>query len=234
MNKLTIVAKLRLIAVVAPALLLLVAIFLAEELHVFGALPRGIIENQYASVRAAEGMENSLFKIDWARSQPDGPQIVLDQTRRFIDYIETARAHMTSRDQAEKIAKIATDAKPLLEALHNSPPGDDTLQPRLRELEGSVADLVGLEEAALLDIAAVAESQARTLIAITVVGAIVVPWICFYLIVHLSGGLFTELKEIRRRVEDLPERATLVDDLHAIDEALTKLGFPKPNPMLAE
>lgn len=234
MNKLTIVAKLRLIAVVAPVLLVIVAIFIAEALHAFGAIPRGIIENQYASVRAAEGMENALFKMDWGRSQPDGPQIVLDQTRRFVDYIETARAHMTTREQAEKIAKIATDAKPLLEALHNAPPGDDALEPRLRELEGSVADLIGLEEAALLDIAAVAESQARTLIAITVVGAIVIPWICFYLIVRVSGGLFAELKEIRRRVEDLAERGPAADDLRAIDDALNKLGFPKPNPMLAE
>src|SRR6266851_976967 len=226
MNKVTIVAKLRLIAAAAPALLVIVTIFIAEALHAFGAIPRGIIDNQYASVRAAEGMENALFKMDWGRSQPDGPQIVLDQTRRFIDYIETARAHMTTRDQSEKIAKIATDAKPILEALHNTPPGDDALEPRLRELEGSVADLIGLEEAALLEIAAGAESQARTLIAITVVGAIVIPWICFFLIVRLSGGLFAELKEIRRRVEDLADRGTPADDLHAIDNALSKLGFP--------
>ncbi len=234
MNKVTIVAKLRLIAAAAPALLVIVTIFIAEALHAFGAIPRGIIDNQYASVRAAEGMENALFKMDWGRSQPDGPQIVLDQTRRFIDYIETARAHMTTRDQSEKIAKIATDAKPILEALHNTPPGDDALEPRLRELEGSVADLIGLEEAVLLEIATGAESQATTLIAITVVGAIVIPWICFFLIVRLSGGLFAELKEIRRRVEDLAERGASADDLHAIDDALSKLGFPKPNPMLAE
>src|SRR5216683_2066721 len=230
MNKLTIVAKLRLIAAAAPALLVIVTIFIAEGFYIFGGLPRGIIDNQYASVRAAEGMDNSLFKMDWGRSQPDGPQIVLDQTRRFIDYIETARAHMTTRDQSEKIAKIATDAKPILEALHNTPTGDDALEPRLRELEGSVADLIGLEEAVLLEIATGAESQATTLIAITVVGAIVIPWICFFLIVRLSGGLFAELKEIRRRVEDLAERGASADDLHAIDDALSKLGFPKPNP----
>src|SRR5258708_1158043 len=149
MNKLTVVAKLRLIAVVAPVVLLLVAIFTAAAFHAFGALPRDILDNQYASVRAAEGMENSLFKMDWGRAQPDGTQIVLDQTRRFIEYVETARAHMTNRDQADKIAKIATDAKPLFEAMHNASAGDDSLEPRIRELEGSVADLIGLEESAL-------------------------------------------------------------------------------------
>jgi hypothetical protein len=240
MNQSTIVTKLRMIAALAPALLLLVALFIGAAFHVFGGLPRGIIDNQYASVRAAEGMENSLFKIDWGRAQPDGTQIVLDQTRRFVDYIETARAHMTNRDQADKIAKIATDAKPLLESLRNAPVGDDSLEPRMRDLEGSVADLIGLEESALLEIASSAESESRTLIAVTVIGAIVIPWICFYVIFRISGTLFTQLKEIRRRVEDLSERGHSADDLRpaddlrAIDEALNKLGFPKPNPMLAE
>src|SRR5712671_4674027 len=84
MNQLTIVTKLRLMAAIAPAILLLLALFLAEGFYIFGGIPRSIIDNQYASVRAAEGMDNSLFKMDWGRSQPDGPQIVLDQTRRFI------------------------------------------------------------------------------------------------------------------------------------------------------
>ncbi|MDO8434921.1 MAG: hypothetical protein Q7S58_21180 [Candidatus Binatus sp.] len=233
MNQLTIVTKLRLIAAIAPAILLLLAIFLAAAFHVFGGIPRSIVENQYASVRASEGMENSLFKMDWGRSQPDGAQIVLDQTRRFIDYIETARAHMTTRDQAEKIAKIATDAKPLFEALRTAAPGDDSLEPRMRELEGSIADLIGLEEAALFEIAAGAESEARTLIAVTIVGAIVIPWICFYLLVRISGGLFAELKEIRHRVEAIAGGGG-ADELRGIDESMSKLGFPKPNPMLAE
>ena len=35
-----------------------------------------------------------------------GNQIVLDQIRRFIDWTETARVHVTSAAQADKIAKI--------------------------------------------------------------------------------------------------------------------------------
>jgi hypothetical protein len=73
------------------------------------------------------------------------------------------------------------------------------------------------------------------MIAITIVALVVVPWICFVVITRLSGNLYKELKEMRRRVGDLAEHApTPSDDISAIDEALTKLGFPKPNPMLAE
>jgi hypothetical protein len=54
-------------------------------------------------------------------------------------------------------------------------------------------------------------------------------------IARLSGNLYKELKEMRRRLDDLVERAPAAsDDINALDEALTKLGFPKPNPMLAE
>jgi hypothetical protein len=67
------------------------------------------------------------------------------------------------------------------------------------------------------------------------VALVVVPWICFVVIARLSGGLYTELKEMRRRVDALAERQpTPSDDARALDQSLSKLGFPKPNPMLAE
>jgi hypothetical protein len=67
------------------------------------------------------------------------------------------------------------------------------------------------------------------------VALVVLPWICFILIARLSGNLYKELKEMRRRVDDLAEHApTPPDDISALDQSLTKLGFPKPNPMLAE
>jgi hypothetical protein len=54
-------------------------------------------------------------------------------------------------------------------------------------------------------------------------------------IARLSGNLYKELKEMRRRVDDLAEHApTPSDDIGTLDEALAKLGFQKPNPMLAE
>jgi len=52
-------------------------------------------------------------------------------------------------------------------------------------------------------------------------------------IVSLSGNLYKELKEIRRHAEALSERESS-NDTKALDESLTKLGFAKPNPMLAE
>jgi hypothetical protein len=235
MNKLTIVTRLRFAAVATPALLLIVALVLAGALHDFGGAPRDIYDNQYAASRAAREMENSLYKMDWGRSQQDGPQIVLDQQRKFIDEIETARGHITTREQAEKIAKIATDARPLFEAMRAAQPGDDSTEPRLRDLEGQVADLTSADDSALVAFADSAQSQARTMIAVTLVGAVVVPWLCFIVIARLTGGLHRELKEIRRRIEALSGRdAPAADDLPAVDAAVARLGFPQPNPMLAE
>lgn len=235
MNNLTIVTKLRFMAAVAPATLLLAAAIIAGAFHLFGAAPRNIYENQDAAARAAEGMENALYKMDWGRSQPDASQIVLDQQRGFISEIEIARLHIGSREQAERIEKIANDARPLFDALRVAQPGDDTLEPRMRDLQGTVADLMSLDGAALIAAADGVESQARTMIAITIVGLVAVPWICFVVIAHLSGGLYAELKEMRRRLEALAEHEpTSSDDVRALDEALTKLGFPKPNPMFAE
>lgn len=235
MNNLTFTTKLRFIAALAPAILLIVAAVIVGTLHFFGTMPQAIYDNQYAAARAAEGMENALYKMDWGRMQPDSSQIVIDQERGFIGEIETARVHIGNREQAERIEKIANDAKPLFEAMRTAQPGDDTLEPRLRELQGTVADLMSVDDAALIAVAASAESEARTMIAITIAGAVVVPWICFIVIARLSGRLHAELREIRARFDALATRAdSQSDDTRALDEALSKLGFPKPNPMLAE
>jgi hypothetical protein len=235
MNNLTIVTKLRFMAAIAPAILLLAAALIAGAFHVFGTAPRQIYENEYAAARAAEGMENALYKMDWGRTQSDASEIMMDQERGFISEIEIARAHIETREQAERIEKIANDARPLFDAMRAAQPGDDSLEPRLRDLEGTVADLMSLDDAALIAVANSAESQARIMIAITIVALVAVPWICFVVIARLSGNLYRELKEMRRRVETLGEREpTPSDDIRAIDESLTKLGFPKPNPMLAE
>ncbi|HZC45333.1 MAG TPA: hypothetical protein VE243_02595 [Candidatus Acidoferrum sp.] len=233
MNKLNIVTKLRFVAAIAPAVLLLAAAVVVGAFHYFGAVPREIHENEDAAARAAEGMENALYKMDWGRTQPDGSQIVMDQQRGFISEIEIARNHIGSREQAERIEKIANDARPLFDALRTASPSDDSLEPRMRDLESSVADLMSLDDAALIAVAASVESQARRMIAITIVALVVIPWICFAVIASLSANLYKELKEIRRRVESMSDRETS-SDAKALDESLTKLGFPKPNPMLAE
>ncbi|HKN12832.1 MAG TPA: hypothetical protein VJX68_06505 [Candidatus Binatus sp.] len=233
MNNLTIVTKLRFMAAIAPAILLLASAVIVGAFHYFGTMPWEIYENEYAAARAAEGMENALYKMDWGRGQPDGSQIVKDQQRGFISEIEIARQHIGSREQAERIEKIANDARPLFDALRTASPSDDSLEPRLRDLQGTVADLMSLDDAALIAVANSAESQSRTMIAITIVGLVAVPWICFVLIARLSGNLYTELKEMRRRVDALAEHEPASSgDTRALDESLTNLGFPKPNPML--
>jgi hypothetical protein len=235
MNNLTIVTKLRFVAALAPAILLIAAAVIAGAFHMFGTLPREIHDNEYAAERAAQAMETALYKMDWGRTQPDASQIVIDQQRGFISEIEIARQHIGSREQAELIEKIANDARPLFDALRTASPSDDSLEPKLRDLQGKVADLISVDDAAVIAVADGAESQARLMIAITIVALVAVPWICFVVIARLSGNLYKELKEMRRRVGDLAEHApTSSDDISAIDEALTKLGFPKPNPMLAE
>ncbi|HSU90369.1 MAG TPA: hypothetical protein VLI44_02890 [Sporolactobacillaceae bacterium] len=235
MNNLTITTRLRFVAAIAPAILLIVAALIVGAFHFFGTMTRAIHDNQYAAARSAEGMANALYRMDWGRSQPDSAQIIMDQQRGFISEIEIARAHMVSREQAERIEKIANDAKPLFEAMRTAQPGDDSLEPRLRDLQGTVADLMSVDDAMLLAAAASAESTARTMIAITIIGVVVVPWICFIVIARLTGRLYAALREIRRRFEALAERGELPEgDARAVDHALAELGFPKPNPMLAE
>ncbi len=161
MNNLTIVTKLRFIAALAPAILLIAAAVIAGAFHVFGTLPREIHDNEYAAERAAQGMETALYKMDWGRTQPDASQIVMDQQRGFISEIEIARQHIGSREQAELIEKIANDARPLFDAMRTASPSDDSLEPKLRDLQGSVADLMSVDDAAVIAVANSAESQAR-------------------------------------------------------------------------
>jgi hypothetical protein len=235
MNNLTIVTKLRFIAVLTPVILLIAAAVIVGAFHVFGALPREIHDDEYAAESAAQGMETALYKMDWGRTQPDGSQIVMDQQRGFISEIEVARQHIASKEEAELIEKIANDARPLFDALRTASPGDDSLEPKLRDLQGTVADLMSVDDAAVIAAGNSAESQARLMIAIAVVTLVAVPWICFVVITRLSGSLYRELKEMRRRVDDLAEHSpTPSEDISALDQALTKLGFAKPNPMLAE
>src|SRR5271167_4406759 len=158
MNELSIVTKLRFMAALAPAILLLAAAVIVGAFRFFGGLPAELHENEYAAARAAQGMDSALYKMDWGRTQTDASQIVMDQQRGFISEIEVARQHIDSREQAERIEKIANDARPLFDALRSAPPGDDSLEPRLRDLQGAVADLMSVDDAALIALASSAES----------------------------------------------------------------------------
>ena len=119
-------------------------------------------------------------------------------------------------------------------------PGDDSLEPRLRDLQALVSDLISADDAAMLAIADRVEARARTMIIVTVVAAVIVPWLCFIVIVQMTGAEGAALREIRRSIENIAERAASAHDtatgkdLEVIDTKLAELGYPKPNPMLAE
>jgi hypothetical protein len=235
MNRITIITKLRAVAAITPAVLLIVALIAAGGFYIFGATPRAIYENQYMAARAADGMESALFKMDWGRNQPDGGQIVVDQQRRFVSWVDTARARADSEEQLDRIQKIAAASVPVFDSLRKAAPGDESIEPSVQNLEGLVADLSNADEASMLAVASRAESEARLLILIVIVGAIVLPWACFVAFFRISGRAAENLREIRRNFTALSDRgATEGPELKSIDERLAHFGFPPPNPMLAE
>lgn len=240
MNRITIITKLRFIAAIAPVILLIAAPILALGFYTYGALPAVLHENQYAALESARGMENALYKMDWGRTQPDGSQIVRDQQRGFVGWIDGARARASSQAQLDAIEKIAQAANPLFDSMRQAAPGDDSYEPRMRDLQGLVADLISADDAVMLTISDRARSRARVMIVLTLVAALIVPWLCFFAIVRMTAGEGAALREIRRGVENIADRAgsalppELAKDLGAIDTRLAELGYPKPNPMLAE
>jgi hypothetical protein len=234
MTRVTIVTRLRLIAAIAPAVLLGASLYIAGGLYVLGRLPRALYDNQYSALRAANGMDNALYKMDWGRSQPDGKQIIEDQQRRFVDWIGTARDRVRSPEEADRIEKIAHAANPLFDKMRRSP-GDDTIEAQMRDVESLIIDLVSTEEGEMNAEALRTESDARALIAVLLAAGVVIPWACFAALAWMTAGARIKLREIRSRVENLAERVPKpAPDLDAIDAALAELGFPKPNPMLAE
>jgi hypothetical protein len=240
MNRITIITKLRFIAAIAPVILLVAAPILALGFYAFGAMPAVMHDNQYAALEAARGMETALYKMDWGRTQPDGLQIVQDQQRGFAGWVEAARSHASTEAQVDAIEKIAETANPIFDAMRQAASGDDSFEPRLRDLQGLVADLISTDDAALLTIAARAEARARVMMIVTVAAGVIVPWLCFIAILRMSAGAGAALREIRHRAENIAERAgaaaqaDLAKDLGVIDAKLAELGYPKPNPMLAE
>ena len=235
MTRITIVTKLRLAAAIAPVVLLIAAPIIAMALYLFGALPALLQENEYAAMRAADGMETAIYKMDWGRTQPEGMEIVRGQERRFAGWVDTARAHATTHDQLDQLDKIAQTANPIFDALRQANPADDSIEPKLRDLQGLVVDLIATDESAIMGIGAVTESRARLLIGLLLIAGVLVPWAAFVVLTRMAGQVKTSLREIRNRVQKMAAGpAGQSEDLRMIDEKLTELGFPKPNPMLAE
>ncbi len=235
MSRITIVTKLRFLAAIAPVVLLIASMILASGFYLFGAMPGLLQENQFGAMRASDGMEAAIYKMDWGRTQPDGMEIIKGQERRFASWVDSARSHATTRDQLDKIEQIAETANPIFDALRKGSAGDDSIEPRLRELQNLVTDLSAANESALSQVVTRAQSRARIFIAIALITGIVVPWGAFIFLFQQAGLINRNLREARRAVEEMSEAPSRsAQSLKTIDEKLAELGFPKPNPMLAE
>lgn len=235
MTRITIATKLRLAAAIAPLVLLIATPIIAGGFYLFGIMPALLQENQFAELRATDGMESALYKMDWGRTQPDGLEIIKGQERRFVGYVDVARAHASTREQADKIEQIAQSANPMFDELRKASPGDDSVEPKLRDLQGLIADLSAANQGAMSEVVARAESRSHTYIAITLIATLLVPWALFFFLYGQAGQVSRALHEMRSRVEKLADSpAGKSADLKAIDQKLAELGFPKPNPMFAE
>lgn len=234
MTRITIATKLRLVSAIAPLVLLIATPILAGGFYLFGLMPALLQENQYAVLRASDGLESALYKMDWGRTQPDGLEIIKGQERRFVGFVDSARSHASTRDQLDKIEQIAQTANPIFDQLRQTSPGDDSVEPKLRNLQGLIADLNAANEGVMTEVIARAESRSHIFITVLLVAGLLVPWAVFFLLYRQAGQVAGALHAIRSYFEKLPEGAGQSIGLKEIDEKLTELGFPKPNPMFAE
>ncbi|HYA36514.1 MAG TPA: hypothetical protein VEF03_12890, partial [Candidatus Binataceae bacterium] len=72
---------------------------------------------------------------------------------------------------------------------------------------------------------------------VAIAAGVVVPIACYAALWWLGGRLRRELHAMRQALERFSERRPATEpeaDIVAIDSSLTALGFPKPNPMLAD
>lgn len=235
MRTLKIVTKLRLAGALAPALLLLATPVLALSLYGFGATPAYLYENQIAALRAAQDMDVALYRMEWARTQPDGGQVVKDQQRSFVSLLASARDEIETKEQGAKIEAIAKLAEPLFEDLRSVLTDDEALAPRIRELHKLVTDLVSADLGSMLSVAGRAESYAWWMILLAAFAGLFVPWSGLALVIWISSRLDGALRAIRGEIKPADDGVKQpAAALAAIDAILTPLGYPKPDSMLAE
>jgi hypothetical protein len=238
MARITVVTKILFMAAIAPALMLVAAPYLAGGFYVFGEHPETIHERELAAMQAARGMEAALYKMQWARTQRDSAEILMDQERAFAHWLDLARDRSETGEQRQLLTAIVEQAGPLFEQLRNSSPQDESVGRKARDLQSRINDLAGADDLVLLKLASASRLEARRLIVVTLAVGLGVPWLCLAIILIVCGQLRNELRGIRQSFEGLSSRAAALvaadKDLAAINEALTRIGFPKPNPMLAE
>ncbi len=239
MSRITIVTKIKFLAAVAPVVMLVAAPILAMAFSAFGGMPAAMQNNEIAALSDAHGIDESLYKMQWGRTQPDGAQIVLDQQRRFADLMDSAATSAYTAEQRSAVNALAAAAKPILDAFRKADPRDPSVEPGMEKLHALVINLINADETALTRVAHAIQSRAREFAILTLIVALVIPWICFAILFRIAGQGRVEMRAIRARVQSLAEspQATakgVEREIEEIDASLTRLGFPKPNPMLAE
>lgn len=239
MANITVVSKIRFLAGLAPVILLIVSPLLALAFWEFGNVPADLRDDQLSALRFAQNADAALYKMEWGRTQPDGVQIVMDQQRRFADQLDSAAHHLYTADQSAKLKALAEAAKPTLDAYRHADPHDEVMIAKMRDLHTMAAELESADEAALDQYVEAAQSRARELIAVVVVAGIIVPMICFAMVWAITRSMRTDLRTMRSALERMEESSPAKDASTApvigeIDGALTRQGYPKPNPMLAE
>jgi hypothetical protein len=242
MANVTVVSKIRFLAGLMLAVLLIASPILALALLEFGNIPSSIKDEQLAAIKYAEGVDASLYKMEWGRYQPDGVQIIVDQQRRFVDFLDSASGHIYTAEQRAKLDALAQAAKPTLDAFRHADPHDEVMAAKMRDLHAMVTEVENADDVALEEYSDAAKTRARQLIALVVVAGVVVPSICFALLWGLTRSVRADLRAMRAELESvadiseqpLAKEPSIARAFEAFDQALTRLGFPKPNPMLAE
>ncbi len=239
MERFTAVSKLRLLACIAPVVLLIVIPIVSLDFTHLGNLPADIHDHELAALRYAQGLDTALYKMEWGRSQPDAREIVTDQQRRFADLMDSEVHVVYTPEQHTKLKALADAAKPALDAFRTADPHDEAVNAKMRDLHVMVGDLINADDAALALFGQSVALQSRQYVVLVLIAGILLPMVCLAVIWRVAGTVGTDLRAIRTHLERIAERPqaqepALASDLQAIDAALTQLGFPKPNPMLAE
>ena len=238
----SVVTKLRLVALILAVLLLIASALIVGGIYTLGQTVDILQARSLTARTAAQDMEVALYQIQWGLSRADGEQIVLDQRRQFEHAVAVAQDHVESDDQAALLQAITQQASVVFDRLktaQQSHGGDEGFDHQMRELNGKVAELFSADEAVTNRYGQAAQQQARRMMATAAIAMIGVPWIGFVMISRLGGAIRIRLRTARQSLARLETRFSSVGlasdhDVRAIDTALAELGFPKPNPMLAD
>ena len=229
------IARLRLLALIAPIVLLIAAALLATGIYLMGQTIDFLQQQPLAALDAAHAMDTALYKMEWARSRADREQILFDQRRQFNQSLQTARDLALGNQQRVAVQQLIQQVDTALDALRTAAPDDDSAERAARHLHESITDLISADVATLSAQGDQLQQQAYRLIGLTLFAAVLVPWLCFAGIAMSSAKIRAGLRSLRQQLDSAQPRSIAPQSaLSSIDETLDSLGFPRPNPMLSD